>query len=157
MDPLLLREIITDLSLEVRNFKRSSNGKDFFWSCVVCGDSVSNKRKARFGVTIKGESAVCNCFRCAYSSPIESYLKNYHPHLYEKLSSKVMLSNAPKLYDLNHFIEVLEADQLIYIFLIDQAKNTSRWLELLQINKIKLSKDNIRKLYKLHKSYWRNT
>jgi len=40
-------QIINELALEVRNFERSKDNTKWKWSCLICGDSKKDQRKAR--------------------------------------------------------------------------------------------------------------
>ena len=96
---------INELRFEVRNFKEEIPGKKYRWSCEVCGDSVKDRRKARFGVKIESEGGVVNCFNCGYSNSLISYLKHFHPHQYEKLSlERLKETQANPLFDVNSVI-----------------------------------------------------
>ena len=40
------------------------------------------------------------------------------------------------------------------VFFINKFRNTKYWLDYLQQKKIKLSRDNLNKLYVMHKEHW---
>ena len=146
-------EIINDLAIEVRNFKRSKNGKTWSWSCVVCGDSIRDKRKARFGVTMKQGTLVCHCFNCGYSNTFSSYLKKYHPSHYENFVKSNFDQNINTLYDLNHLVD-LDDTITIRLFYIDKCPSIHEWLGVLNDKKINLSKPSFKKLLVLYRRYW---
>ncbi|MCG7944796.1 MAG: hypothetical protein N0C84_00460 [Candidatus Thiodiazotropha taylori] len=148
-------EVVNDLALEVRNFKRHRNGKSWTWSCIVCGDSSKNLRKARFGVALKDNVLVCHCFNCGYSNTFSSYIKEYHPHNYEKLLKIKFDESAPTMYDLNHLVNLAE-DITVSLFFINKFQNRKEWLDYLVSKKIKLTKKSIRKLFETHGRYWSN-
>ena len=155
MDNLLIRQAISDLSLEVRNYHKNRDGKSWNWSCVVCGDSKMNRRKARFGVTIKDGSAVCHCYNCGYANPFVVYLKEYHTAIYERYVTEEFLNKAPTLYDLNHLVEGSVSDKVLsHIFYIDKFSNPKIWLQHLEHKKIQLKEKNLKKLYQLHKAFY---
>jgi len=109
-------QLINELAFEVRNFERSKDNTKWKWSCVVCGDSKKDLRKARFGVARKQNEFVCNCFNCGYSGHFNFYLKEYHPHLYEKLVVTKIKNNQPTLYDQNDLVSKLPNEILKHIF-----------------------------------------
>lgn len=148
-------QVINELSLEVRNFKKHRNGKAWSMSCEVCGDSKTNRRKARFGIAEKKDGYVVHCFNCGYSNSFIGYLKDFHPHLYSKLSINNFVQQVPTLYDLNYLLDGKTSDRiLINIFYLNKFSNTKYWLDYLVKKKIKLTKNNLKILYKMHKDYW---
>ena len=154
MDTLAIRQAIADLSIEVRNFHKNRNGKSWSYSCVVCGDSRTNKRKARFGIAIKDGTAVCNCFNCGYSSSFIYYLKDYHPNIYERYMVDSFVAQKPVMYDIDHLVESGVSDRsLASIFYIVKHRNPKVWLQHLANKKISLKENNLRKLYNIHKKY----
>ena len=158
MDSFEVRQVINELSIEVRNFRRSRDGKSWTWSCEVCGDSRINKRKARFGVAIKDGSFVCHCFNCGYSASFIHYLKDFHPHQYERVVVSGFMEHNPLMNDIDRLFNGQVSDKsLLSLFYINNFSNTKYWLDYLEKKKIKLKKENIRKLYNMHKEYWNET
>jgi hypothetical protein len=51
--------------------------------CPVCGDSMKNQYKRRFGITVKHDGAICGCFNCNYHAPLWKFLKEYYPDIYK--------------------------------------------------------------------------
>ena len=109
-------QLINDIALEVRNFERSRDNTKWKWSCLVCGDSKKDLRKARFGVARKQNEFVCHCFNCGYSAHFNHYLREYHPHLYEKLAVEKIRTQQPTLYDQNDLVSKLPPEILKHIF-----------------------------------------
>ena len=144
-------EAISYTRQEVRNFKANRNGKSWAWSCEVCGDSSSG-RKARFGVTIKSGSAVCNCFNCGYANNFFSYLRSYHPSIYERFAVSELTDKAT--VDFNHDVvfthDVADSDLLV-LFYGDQFDDPNEWVTHLKNKKINMSKENFAKLFKIHR------
>ena len=155
MDNFEARQIISELSTEVRNFKKHRNGKSWSWSCLCCGDSRTNRRKARFGVAVKDNSFVVHCFNCGYSASFAHYLKDYHPNHYERLVVTGFMEHNPLLNDIDRLFNGEVSDKsLVSLFFINKFSNPKYWLHYLEKKKIKLAKDNIRKLYNMHKEHW---
>ena len=72
----------TLLSSRVRNFKSRGNYL-FNFSCPVCGDSQTNKRKARFYIYPEGRKRLkVKCHKCQYNNPLWLFLKEHVPDLY---------------------------------------------------------------------------
>lgn len=72
------------LSNKVRNFKAKGNYL-FNCSCPICGDSQSNKRKARFYIYPDGRKGLkVKCHKCQYSSRFGFFLKEHMPDLYNQ-------------------------------------------------------------------------
>jgi hypothetical protein len=109
-------QVINELALEVRNFERSKDNTKWKWSCLVCGDSKKDQRKARFGVSRKKNEFVCHCFNCGYSAHFNYYLKEYHPHLSSKLSVSIIKESMPSLYSQDDLISQLPTEILKHIF-----------------------------------------
>lgn len=155
IDSFITRQIISDLAFEVRNFHKNRDGKSWGYSCVVCGDSKTNKRKARFGIAIKDGVAVCNCFNCGYSNTFTGYLKDFHPNLYERYMAETFLSQKPSLYELDHLFDGNVTEKaLSNIFYVTKYKDVRLWLQYLEHKKITLKEKNLKKLYNIHKKYY---
>ena len=155
MDNFEARQIISELSVEVRNFHKHRNGKSWSWSCEVCGDSRTNRRKARFGVALKDGSFVVHCFNCGYSASFSHYLKDYHPHQYERLVVSGFMEHNPLMNDIDRLFNGTVSDKtLANLFFINKFPNTKYWLDYLEKKKIKLKKENIKRLYNMHKEHW---
>lgn len=146
---------IHDVGLEVRNFKKNRNGS-FAWSCEVCGDSATDHRKARFGVANKDGVYVVHCFNCGYSNTFTSYLKDFHFNIYQRLNVEKFFDKTPTLYDLNSLFKKVNEKTLINIFFVSKFRQPSLWLNYLEHKNIKLNKNNMVTLAKLHKTYWSN-
>lgn len=155
MDDFEVRQIMNDLNFEVRNFKKNRNGNQWAWSCLVCGDSQMNSRKARFGVAKKNGVWVCNCFNCGYSNTFMGYLKDYHTNLYDRATVNSFLQMNPEMFILDHLFENKVSNKtLTSVFFINKFSNPKYWLDYLLTKKIKLKEKNIKTLYRMHKEYW---
>ena len=132
-------QIINEIALEVRNFERSKDNSRWKWSCLVCGDSKKDQRKARFGVARKQNEFVVNCFNCGYSNHFNQYLREYHPHLQTKLSVSLIKSEMPTMYDQNDLVSQLPHEILKHIFYNGNV-------DMLSKIKLDITKDNQQKL-----------
>ena len=144
---------ISGLATEVRNYKKNRHKNEWNWSCLVCGDSLTNRRKARFGVGFKKGVALCHCFNCGYSNTFISYIKQYHPHVYNDLMKLQFEKNISPSYDLNHLVD-LPNHISTHLFYIDKYKSKKKWLTRLIDEKMSLNRDTLNKLDQKHESYW---
>ena len=85
------------LSPRLQKFKKKS---DFLWNfrCPVCGDSKTNKNKARgFVFHMKG-NLLYKCHNCQYSVPFPKLLEDMDPVMYKQYRmEKFKDSNKPKV------------------------------------------------------------
>ena len=85
------------LSPRLQKFKKKS---DFLWNfrCPVCGDSKTNKNKARgFVFQMKG-NLLYKCHNCQYSVPFPKLLEDMDPVMYKQYRmEKFKDSNKPKV------------------------------------------------------------
>lgn len=58
--------------------------------CNVCGDSQTNKYKARGHFYEKNDHINFKCFNCGFSSSLSKYIKTYNPSLYAEYRMEVM-------------------------------------------------------------------
>lgn len=67
----------------LRNFKQK---KDYLWnySCPVCGDSASNKLKARGFIYRQKSDLFVKCHNCGYSTNIGNFIKYVDSTLYDE-------------------------------------------------------------------------
>ena len=67
----------------LRNFKKTN---DYVWnySCPVCGDSSTNKLKARGYIYRKKTDLFCKCHNCGYGSNLGNLIKRVDPVLYDE-------------------------------------------------------------------------
>jgi transcription elongation factor Elf1 len=71
------------LGSRLRNFKQQ---KDYLWnySCPVCGDSTTNKLKARGYIYRTKSDLFCKCHNCGYSSNLGNLIKRVDASLYDE-------------------------------------------------------------------------
>lgn len=71
------------LSPKLRNFKQK---KDYIWnfSCPVCGDSATNKLKARGFIYRKKSDLFVKCHNCGYGTNLGNFIKTVDPILYDE-------------------------------------------------------------------------
>ena len=69
------------LSSHLDRFKRINNGYNF--RCPVCGDSQTNKFKARGYLLSKGNTLIYYCHNCHYSANFNNFLQKINPILHK--------------------------------------------------------------------------
>jgi hypothetical protein len=71
------------VSPNLRNFKKLS-GELYNFSCPICGDSQTNKRKARGYIYKKDYSLLFHCHNCSTTLSFKNFLKEVDPNLYKE-------------------------------------------------------------------------
>lgn len=71
------------LESQLRNFKRKGNNV-FNFSCPVCGDSTSHKRKARGYLFVAKQQLEFKCHNCGISMPFFRFLQSINDRLYSE-------------------------------------------------------------------------
>ena len=146
----------TDIPPLVRNFKHSSPN-NWGWSCLICGDSKRDKRKARFGVSKVKNELLCNCFNCGWSGTFKTYLQYQHPDLARRVTREHFKENKPLNEETinDRIIKEVDSEILIQIYYINKEPNIKNWLNLLLKKKIHIkNSENQKKLVSLHKRYY---
>jgi len=71
------------VGFRLRNFKKKN---DYLWnfSCPVCGDSASNKLKARGYIYRKKSDLFVKCYNCSYGTNLGNFLKYVDPKLHDE-------------------------------------------------------------------------
>jgi transcription elongation factor Elf1 len=72
------------LSYRLRNFKRLSQ-YSYQFSCPLCGDSATNKRKSRGYIYRKSEKLNYYCHNCSASMSVGRFIKTIDPNLYDEM------------------------------------------------------------------------
>lgn len=144
----------TQISSRVRNFKRIGD-TNWNYSCDVCGDSVTNSRKARFfvGQDKKSGTLMVHCHNCGYSASFKNYCEYKHPDVHKELNQKKFFSDNT-LYDIDSIINKIDSEEvLVKLFFIDRFKDTNQWVGCLRDRKIKVNKNNFKKLLLLYRQF----
>ncbi|MCX6783270.1 MAG: DNA primase [Candidatus Levybacteria bacterium] len=94
--------------IQLRNFKwKSPNLANC--SCPLCGDSNSNKLKARFYFCERGNSFFVYCHNCGVSISFKNFLKSYNPLLYDEYVKELYLEITPKEHQRDNLENVIMA------------------------------------------------
>jgi hypothetical protein len=99
VDEAFLRQISTRLP----RFKRVGSSSTYNARCVICGDSRTNKSKARWYAfpSERRDNLVTKCHNCGYSASFDTFLEHVDPSLHkqyviEKISGNEDSHKAPK-------------------------------------------------------------
>lgn len=113
----------------LRNFKKK---RDYLWnfSCPVCGDSTSNKRKARGYIYRKESDLFVRCHKCNYGTNIGSFIKYVDPTLYDEYVLERYKSGATRYNDHKEVGELLPTPVLEELLEDDILESLSRLDEL---------------------------
>ena len=76
------------VSVRLRNFKQRGNSYNF--SCVLCGDSATNTRKARGYLYSKGVQLHFHCHNCGRDMLFRNFLKEVDPALYSQFTLETL-------------------------------------------------------------------
>lgn len=116
LDEFYLRQVSRQLPL----FK-DKGGHTYNARCVICGDSSTNKNKARWYAFPHKNVIMTKCHNCGYSQPFGRFLEEVDPLLYqqytiEKLADRSTLMDAltaPKQEVRKHDKTILQALQKV--------------------------------------------
>lgn len=78
------------VSVKLRNYKRKS---DSLWnfSCPLCGDSETDKRKARGYIYLYKDNLQYTCHNCGRSRSVPNLIKEIDPFLYDEYRKESLL------------------------------------------------------------------
>lgn len=92
--------------------------------CDICGDSKINHNKKRLCLYTKTsyDDDSIKCFNCGYTATMHSYLKNYHPELFDSYKKEKSNKSINTLVNHSPLIinQDLKRDDLIYFDLKNQ-------------------------------------
>lgn len=96
------------VSGRLRNFKRKGSGR-YNFSCPICGDSATDKKKARGNIYTKQGRLMYHCFNCSVSTNIPNFLKSIDQGLYGEYSiEKLREEKSPQQVDLEEFVKKMK-------------------------------------------------
>lgn len=141
------------LGTRLRNFKKK-NENLWNYSCPVCGDSSTNKLKAR-GFVYRGKGGLfAKCHNCGYSSSLGNLIKHVDPILYDEYVLERYKAGATR-YNAHKNVaeilpketpkkeELLEDDILSSLTRIDLLKETHPAVKYVADRKIPKDKWNL--------------
>lgn len=104
----LEQKYVSLLSNRLRNYTRKSSSL-FNFSCPICGDSESNKRKARGYIYEKKGKSAFHCHNCNASMSVPNFIKMVDQSLYnEFVMEKLKGEKSPEQKDLESFVEKMK-------------------------------------------------
>lgn len=97
------QKYISILSNRLRNYKRKSSNLINF-SCPICNDSETDKRRARGYVYTKVNKTLFHCHKCSITMGFDKFLKTVDFQLYsEYLLERLKENKSPEQIDLEEF------------------------------------------------------
>lgn len=105
----LEHKYVNILSTRLRNFKRRGGTINF--SCPICGDSASNKAKARGFIFEKQGKSRYYCHNCGASLTVPNFIKTVDSVLYNEYKLEKLKSDGNKsqqLTDLQTFVDKMK-------------------------------------------------
>lgn len=70
---------------------KQNNPYEANFRCYVCGDSQKSKTKKRGWILDKGGKAFYYCHNCGYSKPVDYFLKQHFPPLYNEYVTDIVM------------------------------------------------------------------
>jgi transcription elongation factor Elf1 len=83
------------VSNRLRNYKRKSSTL-YCFSCPFCGDSESDRKKARGYVYTKKGNTFFHCHNCGLTHNFSTFLKNLDFQLYSEFNIERLKDEKPK-------------------------------------------------------------
>lgn len=100
----LISKYIGLCSTRLEKFKRKG-GNTYNFRCPLCGDSESNKNKARAYIYEKQGNMLFHCHNCSVTTTAANFIKKFDQHLYEEYKlEKIKDSKTEKQLDLEQFV-----------------------------------------------------
>lgn len=98
---------------QLRNFKRKTNDT-FNFSCPVCGDSETHKRKARGYLYPNGQQLQYHCHNCGSTMPFGCLLKQTDVQLYDQFRLEQLKEDQPFDQPAREFFATAQQVQQIF-------------------------------------------
>lgn len=150
------------LSNRLRNFKRKSSGL-YNFSCPLCNDSETDKRKARGYIYEKQGKTLFHCHNCGTTNGFEKFLQKLDQALFNEYSlEKLKDSKSPQQVDLEEFVAKMKKPNFMKIEPLKGLRKVSQLdpddpVKLL-VSKRKLPNPYHAKIFKVPKFFsWVNT
>jgi transcription elongation factor Elf1 len=104
----LEQKYVSLLSHRLERFTRKGSGK-FNFRCPICGDSQSNKSKARGWIYGHTDKSSFHCFNCSASMSVPRFIKTIDANLYsEFMMEKMRDGKSPGQIDLEQFVNKMK-------------------------------------------------
>ena len=99
---------ISLVSNRLRNYKRKSSSL-YCFSCPFCGDSETDKKRARGYVYTKKGNTMFHCHNCELTYNFNNFLKNLDFQMYSEFSlEKLKDEKSPQQKELEDFVEKMK-------------------------------------------------
>jgi len=96
------------VSARLRNYRRKSNSL-YNFSCPLCGDSESNRSKARAYIYEKKGKSAFHCHNCGASMGVPNFIKMLDQGVYnEFMLEKLKDNKSPEQTDLENFVNKMK-------------------------------------------------
>jgi len=104
----LEQKYVSMLSNRLRNYKRKSSGL-FNFSCPICGDSTTQKSKARAYIYDKKGKSLFYCHNCNASMGIPNFIKMVDQNVYNEYVMENLKNNkTPEQIDFELFVDKMK-------------------------------------------------
>lgn len=90
------------------NFHRHYSDGTLHCKCHICGDSKKRNTASRLNAQNYDGTWFVKCYNCGYSGNWMSYLRDYHPSLYEECMKEIKFGNISRLKDKREGIKIDE-------------------------------------------------
>ena len=96
------------ISSRLRNFKRKGSNL-YNFSCILCGDSISDRKKARGYIYEKKGKMLFHCHNCSATMSIYNFIKMLDHGLYNEMTlEKIKENKTPEQEDYEQFVEKMK-------------------------------------------------
>lgn len=96
------------ISSQLRNYKRKS-GNLYNFSCMFCGDSESDKKRARGYIYTHKDKTMYHCHNCGITHGFANFLKNINYQMYSEFClEKLKSEKAPQQVELEEFVNKMK-------------------------------------------------
>jgi transcription elongation factor Elf1 len=104
----LENKYVNMLSGRLRNFRRKSS-RIVNFSCPICGDSESDRKKARGYIYEKKGKALYHCHNCTVTMDVPRFIKTLDGNLYKEFTLEKLKGNkSPEQIDLESFVDKMK-------------------------------------------------
>jgi transcription elongation factor Elf1 len=134
MSIALDKKYILLLSSHLRNFKRKKANL-FVFSCPICNDSETDKRKARGNIFLYDARLTYHCYNCSASMSASNFIKSQSVSMYDEYMREKMLDNSSFNAEFipgikrPTYIKSTPLDKLVKIYDLDKEHHARLYVE----------------------------
>jgi transcription elongation factor Elf1 len=104
----LVQKYIGVVSVRLDKFKRKSSGL-YNFRCPICGDSESNKNKARAYIYEKQGKMLFHCHNCGSTASVANFIKMVDQHAYNEMQMEKLQNNkTAEQIDFEQFVDKMK-------------------------------------------------